>query len=170
MVVNMRIGKQKPFPLAYSHGFSYIGLLIFIMLVGFVLAEVGAAWTDARNREREQELLKVGDHFRIAIGQYYNNTPSIVKQYPPSLQVLLRDDRFLTPKRYLRKIYADPTTGMQNWGILESNGGIMGVYSLSSKRPYKTGNFRPIYQSFEKRKEYSEWIFAYVPQVDTPSK
>lgn len=168
MVVFMRIGnltnclyKQK----SKQAGFVLMGLLVLIFIAGLALAQAGAKWSDARKREREQELLKVGDTIRKAIGNYYNQTPSMVKQYPPSLEVLLKDERFPVPRRYLRKIYIDPMTQRDGWGILEApSGGILGIYSLSSAKPYKTKNFRPMYKHFENQKYYGQWYFAYIEQ------
>jgi type II secretory pathway pseudopilin PulG len=149
---------------AYQSGYILLGLLILMMIAGYALAAAGAKFSEARNREREQELLKVGDTFRKAIGSYYNQSPSVVKQYPPNLEALLRDDRFPEPRRYLRKLYLDPVTQREGWGILEApSGGVMGVYSLSAAKPYKTKNFRLTYQYFENKKYYGEWYFAYIP-------
>lgn len=145
------------------NGYILIGLLVLIMVSGFALAQVGAKWSEARKREREQQLLKIGDTIRKAIGSYYNQTPGVVKQFPPNLESLLKDDRFPKPKRYLRKLYLDPITKREGWGIVEApSGGVMGVYSLSDAKPYKTKNFRPIYKHFENRAYYGEWYFVYV--------
>ncbi len=159
MGLNMPIGKSA----SKQTGFILLGLLVLILIAGFALTQASTKWSDARKREREQELLKVGDVIRNAIGHYYNQTPGVVKQYPPNLETLLKDDRFPVPKRYLRKVYLDPITQREGWGILEApSGGVMGVYSLSADAPYKTKGFRPIYQHFENRKYYGEWYFAYV--------
>jgi type II secretory pathway pseudopilin PulG len=167
MEVAMLIGKHQ---LAVSRpnqsGYILVGLLIIIMVAGYALAATGTKFSEARKREREQELLKVGDTIRKAIGNYYNQTPGVVKQYPPNLEALIRDERFPEPKRYLRKLYLDPVTQREGWGILEApSGGVMGVYSLSAAKPYKSKNFRLIYQHFENKKYYGEWYFAYVPMV-----
>ena len=147
---------------ARQSGYTLLGLLVLILIIGFFLGEAGAMWSDARQRDREAELLKVGDRIRIAIGRYYNNTPGPVKQFPRTLEALLRDDRFPVPQRYLRTLYIDPITRREGWGILEApSGGIMGVYSLSGDKPFKTRQFRPIYKEFEDRKMYGDWIFAY---------
>ena len=147
---------------ARQGGYTLLGLLVLILIIGFFLGEAGAMWSDARQRDREAELLKVGDRIRIAIGRYYNNTPGPVKQFPRTLEALLRDDRFPVPQRYLRTLYIDPITRREGWGILEApSGGIMGVYSLSGDKPFKTRQFRPIYKEFKDRKMYGDWIFAY---------
>ncbi|MEZ0231592.1 MAG: type II secretion system protein [Methylophilaceae bacterium] len=148
-------------------GYTFIGLLIVIMLVGFSLAEAGNIWSQAKQRDREQELLKIGDKFRQAIRDYYNASPGPVKNYPQSLEALLRDDRFPTPRRYIRELYQDPITQNLGWGINGApTGGIMGVFSLSNKKPFKTKNFPSIYKDFEKKTSYSEWIFVYTAESE----
>jgi len=165
MVHAMQIGKAVK-----CRGYTYIGLLIIVMLTGFALAQAGTTWSEKVRRSREQELLKIGDKLRIAIGQYYENSPSTIKQFPQSLGDLLFDKRFPTPKRYLREVYIDPFTGRRDWGMLiASDGGIMGVYSLSGLKPYKRANFRPRYQYFADKKTYGDWIFAYIPSENLTS-
>jgi len=160
MVLIMQTGNKNQ-----QLGFILIGLLVLIMIAGLVLATAGVKWNEARKREREQELLKVGDTIRKAIGNYYNQTPGVVKQYPPNLEALLKDDRYPVPRRYLRKIYADPITQVPDWGILQApSGGVLGVYSKSPLKPFKTKNFRPTYRYFENQRSYGEWFFAYVPE------
>lgn len=150
-----------------SAGFTYLGLLLAVVLVGASLAGAGTLWSAARKREREQELLHIGHKFREAIGQYYENTPGVVKRYPQTLEALLRDNRFPKPRRYLRQIYVDPFSGAPNWGILEApSGGIMGVYSLGGDIPGKVANFDPADRGFEGQRSYGEWIFAYLPATD----
>lgn len=145
-------------------GYILLGLLVLLIVAGYALAETGAKWSDIVKREREQELLKVGDTIRTAIGNYYNQSPGVIKQYPPNLEALLYDVRFPVPRRYLRKLYLDPVTQKEGWGILEApSGGVMGVYSLSPAKPFKTKNFRPINRHFENQKHYGEWYFVYIP-------
>lgn len=161
----MSIGRYQPsnFKINQS-GYLLLGLLILILVATYALMAAGSKFSEARKREREQELLKVGDSFRKAIGNYYNQTPGAIKSYPPNLEALLIDDRFPKTKRYLRKIYLDPVTQKEGWGTLKApSGGIMGVFSLSAASPYKTNNFRVIYRHFENKKHYGEWYFVYVP-------
>jgi hypothetical protein len=37
---------------------------------------------------------------------------------------------------------------------------IMGVFSLSTQRPIKLGNFRPGLEAFQNKKLVSEWVFS----------
>ena len=46
------------------------------------------------------------------------------------------------PVRHLRRLYRDPITGQDEWGLVEApGGGVMGVYSRSEDEPIKSGNF-----------------------------
>ena len=105
-------------------------MLIAVAVIGVGLAATGQVWSHSRQREKEQELLFVGDQFRQAIGRYYEGTPGPAKRYP-------------NPQRYLRKLYTDPMTGKAEWGLMQApEGGIMGVYSLSNGVPVKQAGFR----------------------------
>jgi type II secretory pathway pseudopilin PulG len=147
-------------------GFILIGLLLLIMMSGIALAQAGVKWRDAVQREREQELIRIGEAYRLAIGRYYNQTPSVIKEYPPDLEALLSDNRFPTPRKHIRKLYADPITQRDGWGIMEApSGGVMGVYSLSDKPPFKITGFRPHLRHLNNKKYYGEWYFAYIPQT-----
>lgn len=146
------------------HGFTYIGLLVAIVIMGIGLAAVGPVSRTLQLRDKERELLFVGDQFRRAIATYYEKTPGGLKQYPKKLEDLLRDNRYPNVQRYLRKIYIDPLTGKTQWGLVELPGiGITGVYSLSELPPVKTANFPALYKSFQTAKKYSDWKFVYVP-------
>ena len=145
-------------------GFTYVALLIAVAVIGVGLAAIGPVSHTFQLREKEGQLLFVGDEFRRAIGMYYERSPGGLKQYPKKLEDLLRDERYPNVQRYLRKIYADPVTGKKDWGLVEVPGiGIMGVYSLSELPPVKTANFPALYQSFQNARTYSDWKFVYVP-------
>ena len=149
-------------PVRSQEGFSYIGILLVIALVGVQLGLAGVVWSFAQARQKERELLFVGGQFRTAISQYYLNPKGPQKEYPRRLDDLLKDPRYPGTVRHLRKIYADPITGKKQWGLVKlPNGGIVGVYSLSEKEPIKTGNFRPADISFTRKQRYSEWKFVH---------
>jgi type II secretory pathway pseudopilin PulG len=145
-----------------SRGFTYIGLLIAVVLLGIGLALVGEVWNTAVKRDRERELLFVGDQFRQAIGRYYESSPG-VKQYPRKLEDLLEDKRFPVMKRYLRRIYLDPMTGKADWGLVMQGDQILGVYSPSKDTPIKVANFQPLDAFFADSNSYSDWRFIYAP-------
>jgi type II secretory pathway pseudopilin PulG len=145
------------------HGFTYIGLLIFIALMGIALAGTGVIWHTESRREKERELLFVGDQFRRAIGLYYERTPG-AKQFPKALEDLLLDRRYPNTQRYLRRLYDDPVGGTSEWGLVRGpEGRIVGVHSLSEAEPLKRAGFPLKYEEFKGAARYSEWRFMYVP-------
>ena len=147
---------------AAGAGFTYIGMLVTVAIVGVGLALTGEAWRTTAQRERERELLFAGDEIRRAITRYYESTPGTGKQFPKSLEDLLRDSRYPTTRRYLRKVYLDPMTGKRDWGIVKGPGdGIMGVYSLSTQAPLKRANFISPYTAFERAESYAGWRFVH---------
>jgi type II secretory pathway pseudopilin PulG len=152
-------------------GFSYIGLLILIALMGIGLAFAGEVWHATAQREKERELLFVGDQFRSAITSYYEGSPGGVKKFPDALEDLVEDRRYPTTKRHLRKIFYDPMTGDRQWGLVESpTGGIMGVYSLSEREPRKIDGFRVRDEAFIGAASYAEWKFGYVAAAAADSE
>lgn len=151
-------------------GFTYLGLLFAVALAGIVLATTGVLWSTERQRERERELLAVGDEFRHAIGSYYERSPGTVKRYPARLEDLIKDHRFITVQRHLRQVYRDPMTGNADWGVIAApEGGIMGVQSLSKVEPIKQGNFPTRFAEFEGKRSYADWRFVYRPLVPSES-
>ncbi len=157
--------KHRSCPANSGHrlqGFSYIGLLIFIALMGIGLALTGTVWHTTVQREKETELLFAGNQFRAAIARFYEGSPGGVKKFPGSLEDLLEDRRYPTAKRHLRRIYRDPMTDGTEWGLVAApDGSIMGVFSLSEKAPRKVSGFRTEYEQFADAKTYSDWKFVY---------
>jgi type II secretory pathway pseudopilin PulG len=152
---------QSPFTV---HGFTYIGLLIFIALMGIALAGTGLIWHAESRRLRERDLLFAGEQYRRAIGMFYERSPG-VKGFPKTLEDLLLDHRYPNVQRYLRRPYLDPITASKSWGIVEGpGGGIAGVYSLSGEKPVRQANFQKGQSDFEGREKYSDWRFVYVPR------
>lgn len=126
------------------------------------MAAIGERWSTRAKREREAELLFIGDQFREAISRYYDSTPGAAKQFPKTLEDLLEDRRYPTVRRYLRKVFVDPLTGKPEWGLVKGPGDkIMGVYSLSPEAPLKRANFPEPYRHFETAERYTDWKFAY---------
>jgi type II secretory pathway pseudopilin PulG len=150
-----------------SKGFTYLSLLIAVAITTAALAAMGGIWSHAAQREKERELLFVGEQFRQAIALYYWRTPGGAHQYPKDLEALLEDKRWPVTQRYLRKVYRDPVTGTTDWGVVEAPGGagIMGVYSKSEDVPIKTAGFPARWTSFVEARNYSDWKFVFSPET-----
>ena len=152
----------------YQRGFTYLVAMFAVAIAGLLLAVTSEVWSQSRQREKERELLYIGDQFREAIALYYQRTPGTVKRYPEKLEELLEDKRYLSMQRYLRKVHADPMTGKSQWGTVAApGGGIMGVYSLSDQRPIKSASFDTADQSFAGSQRYSDWKFLYEPPASS---
>ena len=148
-------------------GFTYLGLLFAIALGGGALATAAALFSTEAKRDRETELLFVGDQFRAAIGAYHDEAPAGQPlAFPRSFDDLLEDKRWPVKRRHLRKVFTDPMTGSSEWGIVPGpNGSIMGVFSRSQTAPLKRGRFPFAYADFTGAASYSDWRFVHVPSA-----
>ena len=145
-----------------SNGFTLLGVLFLIVIFSIAIMGATQCWTTIVKREKESELFYRGDQIRNAIESYYLSAKGGEGSYPSSLSTLLKDPRYISLKRHLRKKYKDPMTENGEWGlIIEGKGGIKGVYSKSRGKPIKRSNFPKIYSDFEKAKTYSDWKFVY---------
>ncbi|QOJ22403.1 MAG: hypothetical protein HRU78_01045 [Gammaproteobacteria bacterium] len=220
-----------------ENGFVYLWALFAVVLAGIVMAGVGQVWQVKAQREKEAQLLYVGEEFRKAIMSYYNTG---TKQFPETLEELLQDKRTPAIKRHLRKIYQDPVTNMAEWGLIEESSPgsnvtpntnapsgnnptpnanpaagnnpvlntqsmlgnsatpgsqastnssapgsampnsnpvsssidkrIVGVYSLSEKKPIKKDKFPEQFAKFSEAVTYRDWKFVYKPGDDAGSQ
>jgi type II secretory pathway pseudopilin PulG len=146
-------------------GFTYLGLLIVIALIGLASTAALQVGVILQRRAAEEDLLAIGTEFRNALVSYANATPPGQKRFPASLQDLLKDPRYPNVRRHLRKLYVDPITGKAGWGtVMAPDGsGIIGVYSLSTAPPIKIGNFDLTFQGFDGKTSYREWKFIATP-------
>jgi type II secretory pathway pseudopilin PulG len=150
-----------------ARGMVLLAVMLFLALASLAAALAAEVWATTLRRERETELLFVGDQYRRAIESYWRATPGRVKTLPLSLDVLLTDDRFPTPVHHLRRLYADPMTG-EELVLLRQGGAIAGVQSGSKDAPLKTANFPVRYQQFEAAQSYEQWQFVFTPPRGAP--
>jgi type II secretory pathway pseudopilin PulG len=147
-----------------ERGFTYLAVLVLVVLMGIALASAGEVWHTTQQREKEQELLFIGHQFRLALKRYADHTPGKSRRAPLHLEELLKDPRHPDIRRYLRKIYPDPVTGRPEWGLITGPAGeIVGVHSLSDGEPLKKGNFDLVDKHFEGSMKYSDWVFMVLP-------
>ena len=144
-----------------QQGVTLLGLLFVIAGISIGMTATATLWSTAVQREKEQELLFIGNQYRQAIESFWQK-PSGIQRLPKNFDELLEDPRYPDTVRHLRKLYRDPMTGSTEWGTVKGNdGGITGVYSMSTEMPMKRGNFPVIYQDFKEAKSYQEWIFRF---------
>ena len=152
-------------------GFTLLGLLFLLAILGVVLAGLGTAWTTLKQRDKEAELLFIGDQYRQALTSYYQRGPGADKHYPKQLKDLLADPRFPNTVRHLRRLWPEPISG-GDWVLLrDGEGGIQGVHSPSTAPPRKTTGFPLEYTAFENATHYADWVFVVAAKpAGTPGK
>jgi type II secretory pathway pseudopilin PulG len=137
-------------------GFTLLGLLFLIATLGAGLAALGQVWQTATQRQKEAELLFVGNQYRQALQAYFLVDG---QQYPKQLEHLLADPRFPHTVRHLRRLWPDPISGGE-WTLVRNEmGGIQGVHSPSTAAPRKTAGFAQADAAFEGATRYADWIF-----------
>jgi type II secretory pathway pseudopilin PulG len=145
-------------------GFTYIVALFLVATLSVISLQAVERSLTKDRRDKEAQLLYVGQAYRQAILTYYENSPGTAKAYPPDLQSLLQDSRTTTLQRPLRRLYWDPMTASSTWGIVPGpSGGIMGVYSLSTQQPIKIAGFPVALTGFTGATSYQQWQFTYQP-------
>jgi len=153
-------------------GFGFLLVLMLIALLGIGLGAAGTLWSTESQRVKESDLLYVGEQYRKAIRSYYN-APTLdkAKRYPKKLEDLLLDTRQPQLMRYLRKLYVDPMSGKNEWGLIvdEASHGISGVYSLAPGKPLKQLGFDAAHKDFENAPNYAAWRFV-VTEAAQPAK
>jgi len=143
-------------------GFTLVGLMFVVAILGLTLSAVGVVWSTEVRRDKEAQLLWVGDQYRQAITRYRAGTG----RFPLALDDLLDDKMAAKPRHFIRQVYADPMTGQADWQLIEGpDGGILGVASSSQQAPIKVANFPAQYQEFEKAETYGDWKFVNTPRA-----
>jgi type II secretory pathway pseudopilin PulG len=143
-----------------ERGFTYIGLLVAVVVMGLLLTMASRVWTTTVQRERETQLLWVGHAYRLAIGSYYRHGG----RFPETLQQLLLDDRSPVPLHHLRQLYPDPMTGQPDWTLIHTADGshFIGIASSSQGVPIKRAGFDIMDAAFADTDCYCAWQFIFL--------
>jgi type II secretory pathway pseudopilin PulG len=153
-----RLGKRIGGPDA---GFTFVGTLVVLAIAALgVLGTAATAYIESR-REAEAQLLFIGDQYRQALAAFSVSAPLGGARFPSDLADLLKDPRYPVARRYLRELYPDPITGRTDWVLIrDPAGGIVGLHSLSQRRPLKIAGFAPPYEVFAGQETYAAWVFT----------
>lgn len=140
-------------------------MLIVVALLAAAASTLATRWADEVRREREQDLLRVGDAIAGAIASYRRASGTAVRRYPPALEDLLEDRRAFGTLRHLRQVYPDPVHRGAAWGLVRApDGGVMGVYSLSVEAPMRRVPVKLRHVDLPAAAQYAQWLF--VPRED----
>lgn len=126
MAVRSRAGRR-----ARQRGFTYLGVLLAVALIGLGLTMAAEVWTTVAHRQKLEQLEFAGQQIAQAIGSYYESTPGPAKEYPRSLDDLLEDRRSPAVRRHLRQIYLNPFDRQGRWELMRvPGGGVVGVLAV----------------------------------------
>ncbi|BCR05973.1 type II secretion system pseudopilin TklG [Desulfuromonas versatilis] len=161
-------------PLNNERGVTLLVVLVMLVVLGLSAGIAGSTWSSVMHREREEQLLWVGDQYRKAIESYVTfnprepggtgairAVPTGIPLYPNRLEDLLRDQRASQVVRHIRKLYKDPFTGEDFELVKDQGGRIKGVRSASKLEPFKTDGFDKVYEDFRDAESYQKWEFIY---------
>lgn len=147
---------------ARQRGMGYLLVLFALAALGFSLAGAGEVQHTLSLRDKETQLLFVGQQFRRALASYRDRSPAGTPVAPATLDDLLEDRRFVQPVRHLRRLWVDPMTNDTRWSLLVADGRIVGIYSRSEREPLRTA-FATRDASFAGLASYQQWVFTADP-------
>lgn len=146
---------------ARQSGAVLLIVMLFVLVSTLAASTLVQSYQTQTRREKEEQLLFVGDQYRRAIASYYGVVPpGGARSLPQSIENLLNDQRFPTPMQHLRQAYPDPMTGKADWVLVRAGTGIAGVHSRSTLEPFKQSGFELRYRVFEGKKSYEDWVFV----------
>ncbi len=149
---------------ARQGGFTYIAVLLAMLLLALATQAVMTYVSQQAQREREAELLRIGRAYVQAIAAFHDATPGSVKRWPRQLDDLIEDRRLVSTRRYLRELYADPVTRLPNWELVKApDGGIAGIRSRSDAQPLRSAAIDLDVITLSPASRYSDWQFVYQP-------
>jgi type II secretory pathway pseudopilin PulG len=158
------VSSRRPFLLARvsarQDGMALAAVNIVLLVTALSLLVVAASARQERQRLRETELLFIGAQFAWAIESYAKPIDGGGIQFPNDLKELLLDSRSGVERRHLRRIYDDPMTGTNNWGVIRDARGIVGVHSTSQSAPLRKAGFSAPQDFFRNARGYHEWVFG----------
>lgn len=110
-------------------GFTYLGVLFAVALIGIGLAAISEVWTTNADRQKMAQVNWIGQQYVNAIRSYYYANTGSVHFYPTSVDDLLEDKRYLSVKRHLRSRYEQPISSVAPSIklLLSAGGGVNGV-------------------------------------------
>jgi len=138
-----------------------LAVLVSLTVLALASERVVRFAAQQAQREREAELLRAGSAYAQAIAAYHGATPGHAKQWPPTLDALTEDRRFVQVRRHLRERYADPVARSLDWGLLRApDGGIVGVFSRSDQTPLRSSAIAQNGIRLAAATRYADWKFV----------
>ena len=155
-----------------QRGAALLAVLLFVAATALAAGSLLAFGATVHRRQAEMALLDTGQEFANALASYRRLTPAGKPDQPATLTELLLDPRFPGKVRHLRKLYADPITGSERWGLYldPQTGRIAGIHSLSDAAPQKRANFPLRLAALSGKSVYSDWLFTAEQSIRVDAK
>lgn len=157
-------------PIELPRGYALVAWMIAMALLSAAAMTTVSRWSDDIRREREDELLRIGNEIAGAIAAYAQDSAGSAIRHPPSLEDLLEDRRAFGMRRHLRRVEPDPMrhlSAASGWGLLRgADGGIEGVYSTSNDRPVRVVAQHLQHVDLPAASRYADWVFR--PRSQAP--
>ncbi len=116
-----------------EQGFTYVGVLIAVAVMGVLLMSGAHLWVGVRDRDVLAETRWRGEQYAKAIKSYGDASVGSLRQYPKNLQDLVIDYRYILKKRHLRRLYENPSAKDGQWElVLTPDGSIRAVSAVVS--------------------------------------
>jgi type II secretory pathway pseudopilin PulG len=152
-------------PRANARGAALLVVMVVVVLLSLATLVPLRNEQQAMQRERERELLFIGDQFRQALASYAAATPAGADPSPRQWSDLLEDKRYPQVRRHLRRVFADPMTGAADWNLIIERGFLVGVASRSTRAPLRRRDFSPVDGAFADAEQYADWRFVQRPAL-----
>lgn len=127
--------------LGNQDGVTYLFVMMLVVVMTIATLEVTQQWSVIMQRDREAELQFRGTSIAKAIERFNADssleTVNRANKWPRTLEELTKK----SPKRYLRRVYADPMTG-NKFALIKIGADIHGVRSTSTETPYNQDIFK----------------------------
>ena len=143
-----------------QRGMVLMAVLVALAILALMVTHTSQQMAENNRRERETELLFVGEQYRQAILSFWRDSPGGVRRWPTGLDELVEDRRFPMPRRHLRRLYADPMAPGVPWGLVTQGAAILGVYSTAAGEPFRQAGFLPNQAKFVGGASYADWRFV----------
>ena len=127
--------------LGNQDGVTYLFVMMLVVVMAISTLGVTQQWSVIMQRDREAELQFRGSSIAKAIERFVADweihKATRPNQWPRTLEELTKK----SPKRYLRRVYADPMTG-NTFALIKTGEQVHGVRSTSTETPYNQDVFK----------------------------
>jgi type II secretory pathway pseudopilin PulG len=147
-------------------GYALVFALLMVVVLSLGATVAVRHQRQEAQRQREAQLLWVGDQYRAALQSYYALQVQGKSFYPEKLEDLLEDRRMPNTLRHLRQLYPDPITDRFDWELELEGGRIVGLHSPSELMPIRANGPGGTSKTI---RSYADWHFKATDALEVAS-